>query len=97
MATSCGFESRRPHQGLVRDRDSRSIARVSSVDKITISPDLTFDALVVGESGASLVLLLHGFAESLHCWRAQIAALSDMGYRVIAPSQLFGDRAARSA
>jgi len=70
---------------------------VSSVDKITISPDLTFDALVAGESGASLVLLLHGFAESLHCWRAQIAALSDMGYRVIAPSQLFGDRAARSA
>ena len=75
------------HTGLVWDRDWRSIARVSSVDKITISPDLTFDALVAGESGASLVLLLHGFAESLHCWRAQIAALSDMGYRAIAPSQ----------
>jgi pimeloyl-ACP methyl ester carboxylesterase len=33
------------------------------------------------------VLLLHGFAESMHCWRAQLAALADVGYRAIAPSQ----------
>ena len=33
------------------------------------------------------MLLLHGFAESMHCWRAQVAALGDMGYRAIAPSQ----------
>jgi pimeloyl-ACP methyl ester carboxylesterase len=32
-------------------------------------------------------LLLHGFAESMHCWRAQVTALGDMGYRAIAPSQ----------
>jgi pimeloyl-ACP methyl ester carboxylesterase len=32
-------------------------------------------------------LLLHGFAESMHCWRAQLGALGDMGYRAIAPSQ----------
>ena len=32
-------------------------------------------------SGAPLVLLLHGFAESMHCWRAQVASLGDMGYR----------------
>ncbi len=58
-----------------------------ALEKITISPDLTFDALVAGESGAPLVLLLHGFAESMHCWRAQLAALADMGYRAIAPNQ----------
>ena len=55
--------------------------------RIAISPQLTFDALTAGEDGAPLVLLLHGFAESMHCWRAQVAALGDMGYRAIAPSQ----------
>lgn len=57
------------------------------LEQIPTSPTLTFDALVAGEPGAPLVLLLHGFAESLHCWRAQVAALADMGYRAIAPSQ----------
>ena len=57
------------------------------LEKITIAPDLTFDALVAGEAGAPLVLLLHGFAESMHCWRAQVAALAAAGYRAVAPSQ----------
>src|SRR5947208_1301785 len=39
-----------------------------ALEKITISPGLTFDALVSGEPGARLVLLLHGFAESMLCW-----------------------------
>jgi pimeloyl-ACP methyl ester carboxylesterase len=55
--------------------------------QIPISPRLTFDALAAGEVGAPLVLLLHGFAESMNCWRAQVAALADMGYRALAPSQ----------
>src|SRR5258708_12637158 len=58
-----------------------------SLQQITTAPHLTFDALVAGEVGAPLVLLLHGFAESMNCWRAQLTALSDMGYRAIAPSQ----------
>ena len=58
-----------------------------ALEQITISPRLTFDVLVAGEPGAPLVLLLHGFAESMHCWRAQVTALGDMGYRAIAPSQ----------
>src|SRR5437879_13892184 len=58
-----------------------------AVEKITISPHLTFDALTAGERGAPLVLLLHGFAESMNCWRAQVTALGDMGYCAIAPSQ----------
>src|SRR3954447_12035963 len=57
------------------------------LEKIIISPDLTFDALTAGERGAPLVLLLHGFAESMNSWRAQVTALGDMGYRAIAPSQ----------
>jgi len=57
------------------------------LEKITIAPALTFDALTAGAPGAPLVLLLHGFAESMHCWRAQVAALADAGYRAVAPSQ----------
>jgi pimeloyl-ACP methyl ester carboxylesterase len=57
------------------------------LEKITTSPTLTFDALAAGEPGAPLVLLLHGFAESMHCWRAQVEALAAAGYRAVAPSQ----------
>jgi pimeloyl-ACP methyl ester carboxylesterase len=60
---------------------------MTALTKITISPDLAFDALVAGEVGAPLVLLLHGFAESMKCWRAQVTALADMGYYAVAPSQ----------
>jgi pimeloyl-ACP methyl ester carboxylesterase len=55
--------------------------------QITTVPHLTFDALVAGDRDAPLVLLLHGFAESMHCWDAQAAALADMGYRALAPNQ----------
>jgi pimeloyl-ACP methyl ester carboxylesterase len=57
------------------------------LEKITISPALTFDTLVAGQPGAPLVLLLHGFAESMHCWDAQVEALAEAGYRAVAPSQ----------
>src|SRR6267378_3935371 len=60
---------------------------MSHLEKISIAPHLAFDALVAGEAGAPLVLLLHGFAESMHCWRAQVEALGDAGYRALAPSQ----------
>ena len=60
---------------------------MSQLEKITIGPGLTFDALASGEPGAPLVLLLHGFAESMNCWCAQAAALAARGFRAIAPSQ----------
>src|SRR5438105_15425549 len=56
-------------------------------EQIAIAPHLAFDAITAGMPGAPLVLLLHGFAESMHSWRAQLACLGDMGYRAIAPSQ----------
>ena len=63
------------------------MAAMTPLEKITISPALTFDALAAGIPGAPLVLLLHGFAESMHCWRAQVEALAEAGYRAVAPSQ----------
>jgi pimeloyl-ACP methyl ester carboxylesterase len=60
---------------------------MATLEKIGIAPHLTFDALAAGKPGAPLVLLLHGFAESMQCWRAQVEALADAGFRAIAPSQ----------
>src|SRR3954452_5100564 len=66
-----------------------------ALETISIGPGLSFEALVAGEPGAPLVLLLHGFAESMNCWRAQLGALADMGYRAVAPSQRGYSPAAR--
>jgi pimeloyl-ACP methyl ester carboxylesterase len=66
-----------------------------SLTQITIAPHLNFDALVAGKQAAPLVLLLHGFAESMHCWRVQVSALADMGYYAIAPSQRGYSKGAR--
>ena len=60
---------------------------VPQLEKIPIAPDLIFDAIVAGKPGAPLALLLHGFAESMHCWHAQVRALEAAGYRAAAPSQ----------
>jgi pimeloyl-ACP methyl ester carboxylesterase len=73
---------------MVRPKRSASeIMFMADIEQVTIAPGLTFDALVAGKLGAPLVLLLHGFAESMHCWRAQLAALGTAGYRAVAPSQ----------
>jgi pimeloyl-ACP methyl ester carboxylesterase len=56
-------------------------------NKITTSSDLTFDVKVCGAEDGTLVLLLHGFAETFHMWRSQMPKLAAAGYRPIAPSQ----------
>ena len=38
-----------------------------------------------GDRGAPAVLLVHGFPDSAHLWRHQIAALTGAGLRVVAP------------
>jgi pimeloyl-ACP methyl ester carboxylesterase len=60
---------------------------MAELQKIKTGPGLTFDAWVDGATGAPLVLLLHGFAESFHMWRPQLPALAAAGYRAVAPSQ----------
>ena len=66
-----------------------------TITQISVSATLSFDVLATGEKTAPLVLLLHGFAESMHCWRAQVTALADMGYRALAPSQRGYSKGAR--
>lgn len=48
---------------------------------------LTFTVDVDGPAGGPLVLLLHGFPESRHSWRAALPALAAAGYRAVAPDQ----------
>jgi pimeloyl-ACP methyl ester carboxylesterase len=60
---------------------------MSALRRIDTGPGLVFDALTAGVADAPLVLLLHGFAESFHMWRAQLPALAVAGYYAVAPSQ----------
>ena len=48
---------------------------------------LTFTTDVAGPADGALVLLLHGFPESRHSWRAALPALAKAGYRAVAPDQ----------
>ncbi len=48
---------------------------------------LSFTADVAGPAGGVLVLLLHGFPESHHSWRAALPELAKAGYRAVAPDQ----------
>jgi pimeloyl-ACP methyl ester carboxylesterase len=48
---------------------------------------LTFTVDVAGPIDGPLVMLLHGFPESRHSWRAALPALAGAGYRGVAPDQ----------
>jgi pimeloyl-ACP methyl ester carboxylesterase len=48
---------------------------------------LTFTVDIAGADDAPPVLLLHGFPETRHMWRRQLAALAKAGFRAIAPDQ----------
>src|SRR4030095_1264804 len=55
---------------------------------------LRFTADVAGPIDGPLVLLLHGFPESRHSWRAALPSLANAGYRAVAPDQRgYSDRA----
>lgn len=58
------------------------------IRKIQIEANgLVFDADVSGEDQHPLVLMLHGFPQTSHTWRAQLPALADAGYLAVAPNQ----------
>ena len=62
------------------------------VERISIEANgFVFDALTDGPTGSSgageLVLLLHGFPESMHEWTDVLPRLATAGYRAVAPNQ----------
>ena len=67
---------------------SRAVTRhMIDLKQVATAPDLTFDVMVAGAEDGPLVLMLHGFAESFHMWRAHMPALAAAGFRAVAPSQ----------
>jgi pimeloyl-ACP methyl ester carboxylesterase len=57
--------------------------------------ELKFDADVAGNSGAPLVLLLHGFPQTAYTWRHQLGPLAVAGFFALAPNQRGYSPAAR--
>ncbi len=57
--------------------------------------DWRFTVDLAGPSSGDAVLLLHGFPETRHMWRHQIAALGAAGFHAIAPDQRGYSRGAR--
>ena len=47
----------------------------------------SFAADIAGPTDGDLVLLLHGFPQTRHTWRAELPALGDAGFRACAPDQ----------
>jgi pimeloyl-ACP methyl ester carboxylesterase len=60
---------------------------MTELTKVKTGPGLMFDVQTAGATNAPMVLLLHGFAESLHMWRTLVPVLAGAGYRAVAPSQ----------
>jgi pimeloyl-ACP methyl ester carboxylesterase len=57
----------------------------------------TFSVLCAGPPDGRPVLLLHGFPQNAWCWRTQLEALGDAGYRAVAPDQRGYSAGARPA
>jgi pimeloyl-ACP methyl ester carboxylesterase len=49
--------------------------------------EMSFDARLAGPEDGEAVVLLHGFPQTSWCWRFQMAALAQAGYRALAPDQ----------
>ncbi len=49
--------------------------------------EFTFTAELAGPDDGELVILLHGFPQTNHAWRAEVSALSEIGYRACAYNQ----------
>ena len=49
--------------------------------------ELVFTADVAGPEDGDLVLLLHGFPQTRHTWRAELPVLAAAGFRAVAPDQ----------
>ena len=62
-------------------------AALPELSRITTRTGLVFDAWVAGPPEGELVLMLHGYPQSRHTWRAQLPVLAAAGYRVVAPDQ----------
>ncbi|WP_433724508.1 alpha/beta fold hydrolase [Actinoplanes sp. CA-051413] len=62
-----------------------------------LSFEVTDTRAAAGTGTGEVVVLLHGFPQDRHCWDAVTPALTDAGYRVLAPDQRGYSAGARPA
>jgi pimeloyl-ACP methyl ester carboxylesterase len=55
--------------------------------RVETGPGLVLDVSLAGDAGASLVLLLHGFAVSRHLYDARLPELAAAGFCAAAPDR----------
>lgn len=72
--------------GCGNDDDQAVFSNEIRLEQADVGP-FTFDLRVAGRSSGTPVILLHGFPETSYEWRAQLPALAEEGYFVIAPDQ----------
>jgi pimeloyl-ACP methyl ester carboxylesterase len=61
-------------------------AMSGAIDRLEVDANgLTFTARAAGPADGRRVLLLHGFPQTSWCWRSQLSALAEAGYRAVAP------------
>lgn len=79
------------------------MAKTEIVDTRSVTAgERTFTADISGPPDGDLVLLLHGFPQTRHAWRAEMRSLAAAGFRACAPDQrgylaTLGDRDALDA
>ena len=55
--------------------------------RVEVAADIELDVIDEGSGVNGVAVLLHGFPESSHSWRHQVAPLVDAGWRVLIPDQ----------
>jgi pimeloyl-ACP methyl ester carboxylesterase len=60
---------------------------MNSTARITVADGIELDVIDTGPGERGTVVLLHGFPESSHSWRHQVAPLAEAGWRVLVPDQ----------
>jgi pimeloyl-ACP methyl ester carboxylesterase len=60
---------------------------LTSTERLVETNGVQLRVIDAGDTGAPVVVLAHGFPELAYSWRHQIPALTEAGYRVLAPDQ----------
>jgi pimeloyl-ACP methyl ester carboxylesterase len=64
-----------------------AVVVLTSTERLVETNGVRLRVIDAGDRGAPVVVLAHGFPELAYSWRHQIPALTDGGYRVLAPDQ----------
>ena len=64
-----------------------AVVVLTSTERLVETNGVQLRVIDAGDRNAPVVVLAHGFPELAYSWRHQIPALTEAGYRVLAPDQ----------